>query len=209
MWRRSILFLLIALPALAQERWQVGLAVTDNGATRMSYLGGGTSGASFNRQASAGIALNGGVRFLDFASSDLSATLDYQFKRRSPLGVTITGQSYRSNIYDSYTAPGVQWNWHSPFDAGFGFQYRMERLQNVITNANYNRPWVLGYVGKTFDTGSNWRPYVALRVGIALRTTGRPALDNQVGGIQDSESKQLLRSLDGNAELALQGGFRF
>jgi hypothetical protein len=212
------LFALLAIPALAQATpnpWQVGLAGNWSPSTQTTL--GGTAGIAnitVNQNPRIGVSVLAGYSFLNLGQSDLSATAEYQlptnfttYVNASVLGI---GGTLPTTNKMTSGALGAQINFHEPFDFGFGVQAKWERLSNsdLNTSTNYVRPWVMGYAGYTFDTGSQVKPFVALRGSAAVTKTNAP---NAVDFLSDSSSslRQWLRAADANYQLSLAAGVRF
>ncbi len=217
---------LLAVPALAQERWQVGLGANFNPSetatlTTLSTLTApsvGSVSVDMKRAGKAAPAIHAGYRIFDFTYSDLSVTGEYQFKTNygvtTTLSARVAGMSFREILSDKFSsqffAPGIQWNFHRAVDFGFGLQYRFTKLQSEDSDLStrYDRPWLTGHVGYTFQRGEVVRPFVALRLAATPVTTRVPTL--MVGlGDDPSGQKQLMKSLAGNAEISVQAGVRF
>jgi hypothetical protein len=206
---------MLALPALAQDRWQVGVGLNFNPAETVKYEGSGTNAVFMDlKRADKWVpAIHAGYRVYDFAHSDLSVTAECQFKSSFSLTGTKNARgSQRVELSERassrFIAPGVQWNFHRAVHFGFGLQYRFTRLESedATVRTSYDRPWLLGYVGYTFRQGEAVKPYVALRLAASPVTTNAPshaALAGRDGRVQ------LMKSLAGNAELSLQAGVRF
>jgi len=207
---------MLALPAVAQDRWQIGAGLSFHPSETTKYEVSGNRSAFMHvkREDKWVPTIHAGYRFYDFSHSDLSVTGEYQFKTNfgvttsvgaNPLGgaswqVTSTRASSR------FIAPGIQWNFHRAVDFGFGLQYRFTNLEDSTVSTRYDRPWLLGYAGYTFMKGEALQPYVALRLAATPVTTSAPsflALANKSG------QTQLMKSMAGNAELSLQAGVRF
>jgi len=217
------LIALLAVPALAQERWEVGLGANFNPSETATY-----SAVSASNQASASVAIKRaskvapaihvGYRIFDFNHSDLSVTGEYQFKTNyavtTTANATVAGTSISGTDSDKFSsqffAPGIQWNFHRAVDFGFGLQYRFAKLQNQDgdLSTRYNRPWLTSYVGYTFKQVEVVKPFVALRLAASPVTTKTPTL---AAGLGDNPqgNKQLMKSLAGNVEISLQAGVRF
>ena len=212
-FRTLPLLALLAVPALAEERWQAGLGLNLVDSESVTYSNTATS-ARFSREGKAVPSVHVGYRVLEFADSDLSVTGEYQLKANYRATYSATGAADQSRIMKMhYIAPGIQWNFHKAVDYGFGLQYRFMRQYanpagtGCIQVNNY-RPWISAYVGHTFRKGEGrLTPYVALRVASMIGTTSAPgSLDSldTAGG-----REKLIRSLAPNHELSIQGGFRF
>jgi hypothetical protein len=203
---------LLAVPALAQERWQVGLGL--NASSGVTITGHSRQLSSrVERKAKAATALHAGYRLHDLGASDLSVTGEYQFKSKEDLDARVDGNGMgsargTSSFRTTFFAPGIQWNFHKAVDFGFGLQYRFTRLEadSLEVRTRYDRPWLLAYVGYTFKTGNALRPYVALRLaGTPVTTGAQPlrALDDRPG------QERWMKSLAGDREASLQVGLRF
>lgn len=200
----STLALLAALPAAAAEtKWQVGLGLNALQGIEITNLNGI---ARIKRESKAAPALLVGYQVWNFGSSEISAMGEYQFQTKYNLtsNIDLGDASFRGQFF----APGLQWTYHGPVDAGAGLQARFERLRGTAlgqtVSTNYNRAWLNGYVGYTFSDLGSAAPFVGLRVAAALSKTEPPRTLNT-----DGDFKTFLRSMDGDAEVALQVGARF
>lgn len=206
---------LVALPGLAQERWQVGLNLNSPLATEAEYQPNGSQFFRLRRKEAVNPAIMVGYRAWDLGRSDVSITGEYQFRTSSDIETTNvnraaagyangkTTQPFRAEFW----APGVQWNLHQAVDWGFGLQYRFARLKYEDVKDNNNRPWLSAYIGYTFKTRSPVKPYIGLRSSVALASSGKP--DWNALGDGGNGDKQLLRHMDGNQETSIQLGMRF
>ena len=211
---------LLAVPALAQERWNFGLGLNET-ASEASYLSNdpGTVTVHLKRERKTVPAIHAGYRFHDFASSDLSFTGEYQFQSRATLTALVTeyrGRAPRAErvsgrMKNRFFAPGIQWNFHRAVDFGFGLQYRFTQLEAEDSGftTNYNRPWLLAYVGYTFKQGKTVRPYVALRVAGSPVTTSERGLLKDLLSSEGRFREKLIKSQAGDFGGSLQVGVRF
>jgi len=201
---------LLAVPALAQERWQIGLG--QNASSGVTIRSGSPQLlVRAERKSKASTAIHAGYSFRELAHSDLSCTAEYQFKSKADLDIRVhrTGggpRQYSTEFNESFFAPGIQWNFHKAVDFGFGVQYRFTRLESEDTRTRYDRPWLLAYVGYTFKTGHALRPYVALRLAGTPVTTGAQPLSPLA---DRSGEEKWMKSLAGDREASLQVGLRF
>jgi hypothetical protein len=107
---------LVALPGLAQERWQVNLNLNSRLATEAEYLPKGNQFLRFKREEAYNPAIMVGYRAWDLGRADVSITGEYQFRTSSDLEVTNvsvpnsgfpngkTTRPFRAEFW----APGVQ-----------------------------------------------------------------------------------------------------
>jgi hypothetical protein len=193
-----VLAALAALPASAQGRFQAGIGVATNGSVEGRFSNG-----TLKRDSKAAPSLFVGCRVMDLGSSDLSVTAEYQFQTN----YGFSGDFWTGAYQSSYAAPGVQWTYHGAVDLGAGLQIRFESLsgsiQTVSDSTSYNRAWLNGYVGYTFQADWRAKPFVGLRLAGAVTRTDLPA------PLTTSQGKKLLRAMDGDIDLALMGGVRF
>ena len=211
---------LLAVPALAQERWNIGLGLNDI-ASKATHLTNdpGTVNVHLKREAKTVPAIHAGYRFHEFAKSDLSFTGEYQFQSSTTLTAFVTdiqgrpprAARFSGRMKSRFFAPGIQWNFHRAVDFGFGLQYRFTRLEaeNSGFSTNYDRPWLLAYLGYTFKQGETVRPYVALRVAASPVTTSERDLLKDLLTTREHFQTKLLKSQAGDAEGSLQFGVRF
>lgn len=206
------LLALAAIPSLAQERWQVGLGLNNQLDSEVRYEGPDQAFLKANRKEGLNPSLQVGYRFWDFSRSDLSVNGEYQFWKSSDLFITkfnlpgVGNGEVRTSYRTQFWGPSVQWNFHRAVDCGFGLQYRFAKIEAEGLTANHNRPWANAYVGYTSRAAGNLKPFVALRSSVALSRTGSPGYSALT---TDAGQRQLLRSLDGDVEGALQFGVRF
>lgn len=206
--KRSIMALLGlaalgALPVSAGPAWQAGISLNFNGSTTVTYSGT-LAEATIKRDGKMAPALFAGYRVYDFGSSEISVTGEVQFQTRYPLIQGPNRDSLRSQFY----APGAQWTWHGTVDAGAGLQFRFTDLKFQNVSTSNNRVWLHGTIGKTFDLKGSLSPFVNLRLAYALGRTSPPTADYLNNG-GDAAVKQLMKTLDGDSEVAVQFGVRF
>lgn len=206
------LLALLAMPAAAQERWQVGLGANFKGSNDFVMA---APGGKVRNDAKAAPALQVGYRVYDAGAWDLTATAEYQF----PTVYKVTsnaadGVSPNGTYKASFLAPGLQWNHHAhrSFDWGVGLQLRFVDLRSnylggTISTSN-NKPWLDLHARYSFDAGST-RPYVGLRVARALASAPRQPSAQDFGVNPDQALRDTMRRLEGQFEVGLQAGFRF
>jgi len=212
------LLALLAVPGLAQERWQAGMSLNTQIGQTVEYQSNASQFLRFDRKDSCSPSLLAGYRAWDFGKSDLSFTGEYQFPKEFDLE-TITIHTPRNVDGRNTTwfrseswAPGVQLTFHHAVEWGFNLQYRLTRLQTEGYRTTHNRPWLGFHVGRTFRTDSRVKPFLALRSSVALTRTQAPeqsALLATDPSVSDNANRQLMRSLDGRLESSLQLGVRF
>lgn len=210
-----LMLCMLALPALAQDRWQIGAGLSFHPAETVTYSASGiiTVSGDVKRAEKWVPTIHAGYRFYDFEHSDLSVTGEYQFKTTFKVTGALRASGVGTAAFDfsdassQYIAPGIQWNFHRAVDFGFGLQYRFTKLETSDVSTRYDRPWLLGYVGYTFLKGEAMQPYVALRLAATPVKTGAPNFASLLTG-RDGQVK-LMKSMAGDAELSLQAGVRF
>jgi hypothetical protein len=192
-----------ALPAAAQDTWQLGLGLNLLQAVEIGNLAGSNR---IRRENQAGAAVSVGRLLWDFGPSDLFLTGEYQAWTRYE--VIATGSLGDFAFRETFLAPGLQWTWHGAADAGLGLQGRFQRLRGSVqglgASTTCTRAWVNGYLGCTFPGRGAVSTFVGLRGAVALGRTRPPG---SLAGEEDLRT--LLRSLAGDAEAALQAGIRF
>ena len=205
------LLAMLAVPAAAQERWQVGLGANFKDST--SFTATSTDEAtSFKRRATFAPALQVGYRTLDFGAWDLTVTGEYQFPTRyraTNSDPDLEGNNYRMSFF----APGLQLNHHlhKNFDWGLGVQMRFTDYKDSATGtrANFDRPWAEVHARYTFQNLGEVRPYAGLRLARALvRTADQPSYASLTAN-PGVAARNTMRRLDGLWELSLQTGVRF
>ena len=214
------LLVLAALPAMAQERWQVGIGFNGWTSTREDYASANTL-VNFKKNSRVVPGLQAGYTFKHFTGSDLSATAEYQFNSSAGFSAIGRGTSpgggsavvnRNGKMEKSFFAPGIQWNFHPHIDLGLGLQYRFERLHAYdntgSTSTNNDRPWLNLYWGYTFKTEARVKPFVAFRSSFALSFTSSPGTVGEIFNTDGGE-KRLMRSMAGDSEGNFQVGVRF
>jgi hypothetical protein len=211
------LLALATLPALANEKWQVGLGFNHTDAVQQDYVAN-TSLTRCRQESETAPSLQAGYRFKEYAHSDLTVTGEYQFSTSSNTRVNSRGTTPAANFDGSgkldkaFLAPGIMWTFHPTIDIGLGLQYRFERLHahgdatGGGTTASWDRPWFNFYLGYTFQNLAKVKPYIAVRSSAALVTARPPALADLNS---DWGKKRLMRSMAGNVESCFQVGVRF
>jgi hypothetical protein len=200
---------LLALPAAAQERWQIGLGANFKDSTQFSTAVG-TREVATRRKATWAPSLQLAYRAWDFGTHDVSLTGEYQFwtKYKVTTSVPGTGEgSYRMQFF----APGLQWNHHltQDFHWGLGFQMRFANLRNGAIKANHNRPWADLHAAYTFQTVGPVRPFAGLRLARALANVEPQPTLQTFASSPDEAIRAGMRRLDGIWEMSLQAGVRF
>ena len=219
------LLALVALPGLAETPWQVGLTLDQASFRKINYQGtlpfAGipipvTADTSIDNNT--GLGLEVGYRAWDFGSSDLGFTGAYRFKSRSDARINITAAGVtlppiKSKAGYSFASAGVQWNYHSKVNFGFGLQVRFERLADddpepgeTSVTASYARPWANGYVGYTFEAMGGVRPFVALNTAVALSKSAPP---DRIDLTDDQNIRDLLKAMGPVLAVGIQAGVRF
>lgn len=212
------LLALAAFPVLAQDKWQVALGFNHLDQDRQDYAGTNLAGANslinFKRESRTVPSVLVGYRIKDFAKSDLTLSGEYLFRAGYDASMTSAGTGLANSygtVQKHYFAPGLMWNFHPTVDLGVGLQYRFERLRSDLTapatSTNHDRPWLNLYLGYTFQSQAQVKPFVALRSSAALSTTSAPANGSDLA--TEWGQRRLLRSMGGDVESSLQVGVRF
>jgi len=200
---------LVASPVLAEERWHLDLGLNHRRSQTVSYLIG-SQNYRFQRDPGSALSLQAGYRAWDFGQSDLAFTGEYQFNKSFNGSVTASGPTANGkgtgDLDIRYFAPGVQWTFHRTLDFGAGLQYRFTHLDDGLTPASNDRPWLNVQVGYTFRNAAKLKPHVALRLAAAVTSSRAPVLT--AGGTSE-DPRQMLRYLEGNSETSLRFGVRF
>jgi hypothetical protein len=203
------ILVLLALPAAAQERWQVGLGA--NLKDSIEFRNGmGNRTATTKRKATWAPSLQLAYRAWDFGTHDLSVTGEYQFWTTYKVANSLPGANadrYRAQFF----APGLQWNHHltPDFHWGLGFQMRFANLKEGAIKANHNRPWADLHATYTFPAAGPVRPYAGLRLARALANV-EPQPTYETSLFNHNEAVRAgMRRLDGIWEMSLQAGVRF
>lgn len=204
------LLALLAMPAAAQERWQVGLGANFKDSTKFTGTYGGGEFA-VKRSATWAPALQVGYRAWDFGSHDLTLTGEYQFSTKYKVIISPGGgeDSYKMQFY----APGLQWNYHFTQDlhVGLGGQMRFVDLKDLNTGvkATHNRVWADLHAAYTFPGSAPVRPFAGLRVSRALARVNLQPDARMLFTDPVRAAHPAMRRLDGLWEMSVQAGVRF
>jgi hypothetical protein len=204
------LLALLALPAAAQERWQIGLGANFQDSTRFTGAIGNQEYA-VKRRATWAPALQLGYRAWDFGKHDVTFTGEYQFSTKYRVVTSPGGEddSYKMQFW----APGLQWNYHfsRDFHCGLGTQLRFADLKDRETGvkATHTRPWADVHATYTFPTSGPVRPYAGLRLSRALATVEPQPDTAMLLNDPRGAARSAMRRLDGRWEMSVQAGVRF
>jgi hypothetical protein len=205
------LLTLLAVPALAEDHWSLGLGANFKESNSFTRTNGGRPN-TFRHRATVAPSLILGYKALDFGAGDLTATLEYQFPTQYTASAPAKGLpdfSYRME----YLAPGVQWNHHvsDAFDLGLGAHLRWTNLKSAATgvNAQTRQPWLDAHARYTFQDAGTVRPFAGLRVARVLASTpGEPNLQGYARN-PSGTLRQGMKRLDNIWEASIQAGIRF
>lgn len=208
------LLALAALPALAQENFQLGLGINylfGNRSVNVTSTDGTPLG-SITREKNPTAAAEAGYRFWNQGPNHLAAMAEFQFPKTFGYHFNLLGFSGVDQVKSYFIAPGLQFQTDVGKVATFGggVQYRFERMkflglddQPIINN---NRLWLNVTAGHTWESTVAAKPYVDLRLAFAL---SRPKVPNPISLTDDDDFMNLGRSMVGRWEVALHGGIRF
>lgn len=203
------LVLWAALPAAAQEKWQAGLGLNylfNNRSPTVTSLATGESSV-LQRQKKVAPALDAGYRFWESGPVHLAGTVEVQFP--TTFTHAASGEDDGVDVKTWFIAPGVEFGRNlGVVDFTAGLQYRFEQMKltsvsDQPTTSN-NRFWLSGEASHAWDPGGGVKPYVGVRLGLALTQTSVPS---QVATVDDL--KTLGKSMEGNWEVSVRGGVRF
>ncbi|MGA2083524.1 MAG: hypothetical protein ABSH53_23385 [Holophaga sp.] len=200
-----ILALLAAMPAAAEDNWQAGLGLNFQDSTQLSAA---EMNFSHGRRVTSSILA--GYRALDFGTSDLSFTGEYQFRNQFDLGSNRVGPVRGDLTFrKERIAPGVQWNFHQTGELDWGLDLQMRFTTFKASNgvaASRNAPWLGAHARYTFQHAAGVKPFVGFRVARAM--TAVPAAPTAQDSVSDATMKAM-RRMDGMWDASLQAGVRF
>jgi hypothetical protein len=209
---------LAAVPAMAHPKWQVGIGLQsiDEARATGSFL---TQRLELKRKSDkAALSLFAGYEVLDFGTSGLSVTGEYQFKTANDLELRLGTATHRTDYQRSTFAPGVHWTYRGTVNLGAGLQYRLTRLHlppdygNAVSTSN-NRLWLTGTADYAFRPHEALQPFVGVRLAAALSRSRMPSTFPVIlapsVAIPDESLRQVMKGMDARAEFAFQAGVRF
>lgn len=203
--------LLVALPASAQERFDLGLTY-DNAQGKSQTL----DPVSFEPKDNSGLGLTFAWSPWNVGDAQLGLTAAYRFKGTSDLVMSGPGLSDASvNYRYEHADVGGRCLWRKPFDFGFGLQYRFEKVAvdpkgpGNSVSGNVTRPWIDAMAGYTFQASGAVKPFVALTVAAPLTSESKPTSIPVNDAQAQANQEQFVKSLAPRFEVALTVGMRF
>jgi hypothetical protein len=207
----SLLALILALPASAQERLEAAL-------TYDKVQGKTQTVDSITVEPKDNSALGLAFAWLpwNLGEAQVGLTAAYRFKGSSDLVVSVPGISEAAANYRyEHLAIGGRYMWRKPFDFGIGLQCRFEKLAfepksaGTTWSANLARPWVEAMVGYTFPQNPSVKPFIAFSLAIPLTSESKPTNPANSDAQAKANQEQLVKSTAPGFEMALRAGLRF